>query len=652
MRKIILHFLVLSLVGIIVRAQSYPPIPRRIPPAGIEIPLETRSRLEGRLLKAVDAPERIRSHPDVEIFRKAVSFALLNGEFYDKKHFALADGLLDEADRRAASLAEGEAPWKRTKGLVVRGFRSRIDDSVQPYGLEIPETLELNRPVPLYVWLHGRGDKTTDLHFIQQRMTKPGKFAIDDGIVLHPLGRQCIGYKSAGETDVLEAVEAVKKEYRIDEDRIALMGFSMGGAGAWHLGARHANDWAVVHAGAGFAETARYNRLTKEKYPPWHEQKLWGLHDVPGYVRNLFNLPVIAYSGEVDKQKQAADVMAEAFAVHDHELTHVIGPKMGHKYDDASKEKILAFIRKALSEGRNHFPAKVRLQTTTLKHNRMRWVLLTGLQEHWQDSRVDATFDQQKGNVSVSTQNVTSLILINPHISCCSKLHGFDLRIDDSIVKVPESSLSIPLIRANDGDWTLGSPEPGLRKKHDLQGPVDDAFLSRFLVVTPDGSSGNKLIDQWVAFEIAHLQKRWRELFRGDLPVKKASEVTATDWRSRHLVLWGTPESNKLIAEVADKLPVTWKGDQVMAGKQSFSADKHLPVLIYPNPLNPRKYVVMNSGPTFREAHDRTNSLQNPKLPDWAILDLTHPPDAEAAGKVVTADFFDERWNLKPTRPD
>ena len=166
-------------------------------------------------------------------------------------------------------MSKGELPWTKARGLVVRGFRSRIDDSVQPYGLEIPAGLELNRPVPLYVWLHGRGDKATDLHFIEQRMNKPGKFTFEDGIALHPFGRQCIGYKSAGETDVLEAIEAVKRAYRINEDRIALMGFSMGGAGAWHLGARYADKWTVVHAGAGFAETARYNRLAKEHYPPW-----------------------------------------------------------------------------------------------------------------------------------------------------------------------------------------------------------------------------------------------------------------------------------------------------------------------------------------------------------------------------------------------
>ncbi|MFP6886304.1 MAG: prolyl oligopeptidase family serine peptidase, partial [Opitutales bacterium] len=259
-------------------ADSIPPIPRRIPPQGIEIPAEVQTRLEACLEKANAEAERFRHDPDVVVFRKAVRFALVNGEFYDKKHFPIADKLLDEADRRAASLAKGETPWTRSKGLVVRGFRSKIDDSVQPYGLEIPPKLQLNRPVPLYVWLHGRGDKTTDLHFINQRMSRPGNFPIDDGIVLHPFGRQCIGYKSAGETDVMEAIETVCSQYRIDKNRIALMGFSMGGAGAWHLGARYADKWAVVHAGAGFAETARYNRLAKKDYPPWYEQRLWGLH--------------------------------------------------------------------------------------------------------------------------------------------------------------------------------------------------------------------------------------------------------------------------------------------------------------------------------------------------------------------------------------
>jgi hypothetical protein len=61
-----------------------------------------------------------------------------------------------------------------------------------------------------------------------------------------------------------------------------------------------------------------------------------------------------------------------------------------------------------------------------------------------------------------------------------------------------------------------------------------------------------------------------------------------------------------------------------------------------------RKYVVLNSGVTFREAHDRTNSLQNPKLPDWAVIDLSQPPDAATPGRIAAADFFDEEWKLAP----
>ena len=58
---------------------------------------------------------------------------------------------------------------------------------------------------------------------------------------------------------------------------------------------------------------------------------------------------------------------------------------------------------------------------------------------------------------------------------------------------------------------------------------------------------------------------------------------------------------------------------------------------------------MLTSGITFREGHDRTNSFQNLKLSDRAILDISSPPTALAAGAVVAADFFDERWRVSFT---
>lgn len=137
---------------------------------------------------------------------------------------------------------------------------------------------------------------------------------------------------------------------------------------------------------------------------------------------------------------------------------------------------------------------------------------------------------------------------------------------------------------------------------------------------------------------------------RGKLPMKDVAEVNSVDIDESNLILWGDPQSNPLIAEIADRLPVEWTPTELRLGGKSYPAESHAPVLVFPNPLNPKRYVVINSGLTFREGHDRTNSLQNPKLPDWAVIDLTVPPDDLAPGKVVAADFFDENWRIAGER--
>jgi hypothetical protein len=96
-----------------------------------------------------------------------------------------------------------------------------------------------------------------------------------------------------------------------------------------------------------------------------------------------------------------------------------------------------------------------------------------------------------------------------------------------------------------------------------------------------------------------------------------------------------------------DAIPIHWDDEMIRIGNHAWPSDHHRLLLIYPNPGNPNRYIVLNSGPTFREAHDRTNSLQNPKLGDWAVIDTRTPPNAEAAGKVVASGFFDEQWQVK-----
>ena len=119
--------------------------------------------------------------------------------------------------------------------------------------------------------------------------------------------------------------------FPIDEDRIVIRGFSLGGHSAWHLGAHFASDWAVVAPGAGFSESREFLIMfEKDKLLATPiEQTLWQLYDAPAYAENFRNVPVVAYSGENDKQKQAADLMASVLQKAGIQLTHVIGPGTG-----------------------------------------------------------------------------------------------------------------------------------------------------------------------------------------------------------------------------------------------------------------------------------------------------------------------------------
>ena len=137
---------------------------------------------------------------------------------------------------------------------------------------------------------------------------------------------------------------------------------------------------------------------------------------------------------------------------------------------------------------------------------------------------------------------------------------------------------------------------------------------------------------------------------RGELPEIKDTQFDLRKHETENLILWGDSDSNRVIQGFQGFLPVKFKGKRWTLGETTYDGDRFAPVCICPaddthHPMS--SYIVLNSGLTFREAHDRTNSQQNPKLPDWAIVDISQPPDANAPGRIHDADFFDENWQLK-----
>ena len=56
------------------------------------------------------------------------------------------------------------------------------------------------------------------------------------------------------EMDVMHVLELARKDYKIDDQRIYLMGHSMGGIGTWALGAKYPRIWAALAPISGVAD--------------------------------------------------------------------------------------------------------------------------------------------------------------------------------------------------------------------------------------------------------------------------------------------------------------------------------------------------------------------------------------------------------------
>jgi len=337
-------------------------------------------------------------------------------------------------------------------------------------------------------------------------------------------------------------------------------------------------------------------------------------------------------------------------------LVHVIGPKTAHSYHPESKKEINRRIDTIVALGRNPVPSRVRFTTWTLKYNQMNWVTVDGLEQHWERGTVEAEIGLGDNSIRIHTRNVSGLTLAFEPGQCpLDNTKPTRVFIDDnkpSSPRVLSDRSWVASFRKAGSRWELveeTEDSSKLRKRHGLQGPIDDAFTDSFLVVRPTGAPLNEKVGAWVAAEMERATNHWRQHFRGDARAKDDTAVTDDDIAAHNLILWGDPSSNRLLAKLADKLPIHWDSREVKVGKETFSSGHHAPVLIYPNPLNPKKYIVINSGFTFREYDYLNNARQVPKLPDYAVVDLRTPASSSAPGAISTAGFFGERWELTAT---
>jgi len=668
---------------------------RPIPPPGVELSADQVRELTSQclavrkrwdeILAAKAASQLLHRQqrlldlqPEILVFPRAVEMALEMNQFYKPNDVALAKGLLEEAARRSELAAAG-GDWRSVvlsfdgfpgsgkstpsdpelPRSIIGGYQSRIDGSYQPYGLVLPANFADSDPQPrrLDLWFHGRGETLSEVAFLGGQASNFGEYTPANAFVLHPYGRYSNAFRFAGEVDVFEVLDYIKQRLPVDDRKIAVRGFSMGGAACWQFATRYPDRWFAANPGAGFSETTGFLEFFQgepvKQSAPWYQQKLWNLYDSPPYAINLTHCPTVVYSGETDRQKQAADVMEVALAEHQIEMTHIIGPGTAHKLHPDSKREIESRMSSLASAGDATVPRLIEFTTYTLKHHRLHWVNIERLGEHWAQAHVRAEVTGPLA-IAIQTQNITRLKLDFAAGHWPGAARGqVNVSIDGTPLAAAlirsDRSWQCDLIRRGNA-WSLMDAaettpiSDSLQKRPGLQGPIDDAFMDSFVFVRPSKKSDDPVVQAWYEREMEHAMKQWRSHFRGDVRVVNDDEVTEPWIESANLVLFGDAQTNQLISRIAPALPIRWSSTELSIGDAKRPAAGRVIAMVYPNPLNPDRYVVLNSGFTFREYDYLNNARQTPKLPDWAIIDVSQGATSRDPGLIEAAGFFDESW--------
>jgi dienelactone hydrolase len=432
-----------------------------------------------------------------------------------------------------------------------------------------------------------------------------------------------------------------------DRRRVVLRGFSMGGAGTWHLGLHFPDKWCVMGPGAGFTTTHGYAGGLPKELPEYQERCLC-IYDAIDYAENARMIPIVAYSGGDDPQKLAADNIEKRLKkLQIDGMTHLVAPGLGHSFPPDWFKKANAIWSEHAAKGRAKEPKKISFVTYTTKYPRCEWMLITALEKQYQKTSVEGELTEK--GCRLTTKNVQSLIITLPLRSPPPVAE-----IDGQTVKGElGNGLMFPLTK-QDGKWKRVEGDDffralldGTRKRPFLQGPIDDAFAQSFVCVIGSGDTWHPATQKFVDAKVAAFKYDWAKHWRGELQTTGDYAVTPNDINDKNLVLFGDPNSNLTLAQIMPKLPLKWTGDEIEFDGKKYKASEHVPVMIFPNPLNPNRYVVLNTGHTIPSGdYTKTNAMLFPRLGDYAVLRMTPTAKDASAYEVVTAGLFDEFWQI------
>src|ERR1035441_1467409 len=123
----------------------------------------------------------------------------------------------------------------------------------------------------------------------------------------------------------------------------------------------------------------------------------------------------------------------------------------------------------------------------------------------------------------------------------------------------------------------------------------------------------------------------WRDWQKQSPRVFQDTEIKDAEMANYSLLLVGGPDANRVTAQLAARLPLKIAADRVTIDGKSFPAKDAAVQMLYPNPLNPERYVWIVAGTSTDGMYFSEPNPQ--RLSDWeyTIVDGRIPAYKQSA---------------------
>ncbi|HXK08176.1 MAG TPA: prolyl oligopeptidase family serine peptidase, partial [Vicinamibacteria bacterium] len=576
---------------------------------------------------------------DLVLDRAGGDLAKAGPEALRRTHAAVFESA--ELDLEAA----GKTGRLRDHGFYRLAWVDEVDGSVQFCRAYLPAGWRPDRRWPLVVQLHGYNPANPEyVRWWAVDSRHAAIHAVDRGadspVYIEPHGRGNTAYRGFGEKDVLRAIAEAKKALSIDEDRVYLMGDSMGGWGTWQVGTRNPEVFAAIAPVFGGADyRAQLEKAVLAKLLP-AERFLQERRSSWAQAESLLGLPILVSHGDSDKSvnveysRWAVRMLQRwGYDVRYHEL-----PGRGH--EDMKVQ--LGIWEWLLQHRREAHPRRVRVRSADLPSAHAYWVRLTRAERPMDFLLADAELIGPN-RLRLDTRNVAA-----------AELRPGPLVDATKPVEVVWNGVarSIP-VRDGRIDLAAEGRRPSALEKTDrLAGPFEDAANTPFAVVLGTISPDPEM-RRACAWKVKGFVAFWRDWQKVEPRVFTDTALTDADAARYSLLLVGGPAENAVAKRLADRLPLVVREDSVVVDGKAFPARDAGVSFVHPSPLNPERYVAILAGtsPGGLWFADWQNGEWDFQVVDGrsgpaAVLDP--PGDFPERGRIASGDF-DSSWRYDET---